>query len=344
MSLLIDTKYISLLSSQLSNFKKKGDYLWNFRCPICGDSQKKKNKSRGYLYKKKNDMYYKCHNCNYGTTMSNFIKEVDVSLHQQYKMERWKNGENGFSNYQKPKVEIENPDLFKKPIFRTLKSKYAVPISRLDDYHVAKRYLISRKIPCADELFYTDVFGLFASDLIPDRYENLKKDDARVLIPFYDIDKKLLAVQGRSISGSELRYITIKVEESYPKIYGLDKINFGNRIYVSEGPFDSMFLPNSVAMAGSDGICDNEFFPVRVRSEVVFVFDNECRNLEMVKKMLKVSEDGYSVCVFPKTVREKDINDMILSGFTQDQVVDIINNNTYSGLKAKLKINAWRRC
>ena len=344
MSLLIDTKYISLLSPQLEKFKKKGDFLYNFRCPMCGDSQKKKNKARGYLYKKKNDMYYKCHNCNHGTTMSNFIKEVDVSLHQQYKMERWKNGENGFSNYQKPKLEVENPDFFKKPEFKTIISKYAVPISRLDDYHVAKRYLIARKIPCADELFYTDAFGLFASDLVSDRYDHLIKDDARILIPFYDTDRKLLAVQGRSISGSELRYITIKMEESYPKIYGLDKVNFGDRIYVSEGPFDSMFLPNSVAMAGSDGICDSKFFTVRVKGEVVFVFDNECRNLEIVKKMLKVSEDGYGVCIFPKTIREKDINDMILSGFTQDQVVDIINKNTYSGLKAKLKINKWRRC
>ena len=173
--------------------------------------------------------------------------------------------------------------------------------------------------------------------------ENLKKDDSRVLIPFYDTDKKLLAVQGRSISGSELRYITIKVEESYPKIYGLDKIDFGNRIYVSEGPFDSMFLPNSVAMAGSDGICDNEFFPVRVRSEVVFVFDNECRNLEIVKKMMKVSEDGYSVCVFPKTVREKDINDMILSGIDQSEIVKIINKNTYKGVGAILKLSEWRK-
>ena len=105
-----------------------------------------------------------------------------------------------------------------------------------------------------------------------------------------------------------------------------------------------MFLPNGISMAGSDGIFDSEFFPVRVKGEVVFVFDNECRNLEIVNKMLKVSEDGYSVCIFPKTIREKDINDMILSGFTQDQVVDIINKNTYSGLKAKLKINKWRRC
>lgn len=344
MSLLIDTKYISLLSPQLEKFKKKGDFLYNFRCPMCGDSQKKKNKARGYLYKKKNDMYYKCHNCNHGTTMSNFIKEVDVSLHQQYKMERWKNGENGFSNYQKPKLEVENPDFFKKPEFKTIISKYAVPISRLDDYHVAKRYLIARKIPCADELFYTDAFGLFASDLVSDRYDHLIKDDARILIPFYDTDNKLLAVQGRSISGSELRYITIKMEESYPKIYGLDKVNFGDRIYVSEGPFDSMFLPNSVAMAGSDGICDSKFFPVRVKDDVVFVFDNECRNLEIVNKMLKVSGDGYSVCIFPKTIRENDINDMILSGFSQDHVVDIINSNTYSGLKAKLKINKWRRC
>ena len=73
----IDTKYISLISLRLRNFTKKGDYLWNFSCPFCGDSQKNKKKARGFVYRTKNDLFYKCHNCSHGTNLSKLIEYVD---------------------------------------------------------------------------------------------------------------------------------------------------------------------------------------------------------------------------------------------------------------------------
>ena len=102
MSIWIDVKYLNLVSSKLSFFKKKGDNLWNFRCPVCGDSEKKKSKARGYVYKKGNDLYYRCHNCTFGTTLSKFIERIDPHIHKEYVKERFLAGEKGTHNYKKP--------------------------------------------------------------------------------------------------------------------------------------------------------------------------------------------------------------------------------------------------
>ena len=59
MSSYIDLKFINEISGRLGQFKKKGDYLFNFRCPHCGDSKKSKTKARAYLYQVKNDLFYK---------------------------------------------------------------------------------------------------------------------------------------------------------------------------------------------------------------------------------------------------------------------------------------------
>ena len=60
---LVDSKFIGLVSSRLQKFKKIKTDLYNFRCPICGDSQKNKSKTRGYLYSVKEDVNFMCHNC-----------------------------------------------------------------------------------------------------------------------------------------------------------------------------------------------------------------------------------------------------------------------------------------
>ena len=100
---LIDSKYIGLVSIKLQKFAKKKDGLYNFRCPYCGDSERHKNKARGYLYRLKNDHNFKCHNCGVSRTFTNFLKDTDPSLHDQYVFERYKAGATGRgSNTPKP--------------------------------------------------------------------------------------------------------------------------------------------------------------------------------------------------------------------------------------------------
>ena len=84
---LVDSKYIGLVSSRLQKFKRVKDNLYNFRCPICGDSQKNKNKTRGYIYQVKNNTNFKCHNCGASMSFNNFVKTIDPTLHKQYTLE-----------------------------------------------------------------------------------------------------------------------------------------------------------------------------------------------------------------------------------------------------------------
>ena len=76
-SIYIDVKYINLISTSLERFKQNHTNLWNFRCPICGDSEKNQNKRRGFIYEKSNKYFYRCHNCDYGTTFNKFLEKVN---------------------------------------------------------------------------------------------------------------------------------------------------------------------------------------------------------------------------------------------------------------------------
>ena len=107
---LVDSKFIGLVSSRLQKFKRVKSDLYNFRCPICGDSQKNKSKTRGYLYSVKADMNFRCHNCGSSMTLSNFLKEVDPVIHKQYVFERFKGNKTGRGTVvEEPKFNFEAP-------------------------------------------------------------------------------------------------------------------------------------------------------------------------------------------------------------------------------------------
>ena len=334
-----DIKYINTISARLSKFQSKGDYLFQFRCPFCGDSRRNPNKARGFFYRKNNDMFYKCHNCGIGKTTSTFLKEFDSELHKEYIMERFRSGENGFSNYQKPVFKFEQPIFKTNELDDYITTGDIIPINNLDDSHVAKKYLLSRKIPSLDDLYYADDFRTFVDRLLPKKYDNLTSE-GRIIIPFYSKEKNLVALQGRNLNGKGLRYITIKIREDFPKIYGMDKVDTEKRVYIVEGPFDSMFLPNSIGMAGSDCTVATNIF----HSGVTFIYDNERRNSEIVSKMESIVDSGYDIFVWPDTIEKKDINEIFLDGMNTKEILNLINKNTHNGLGAKVSINHWKRC
>ena len=343
MSIRIDINYIINLSGQLDKFTKKGDYTFNCRCPICGDSQKSKSKARGYFYKKLDDMFYKCHNCGYGSTVGNLIKEIDPTLYKQYRMERWTSGENGFSNYKEPTDDELYP--YDAPVFDKLNSRHAVPIDRQSDDHIGKKYLLDRKLPDISDFYWCDDFAEYVNDALPHKYPTLVDTvagEGRILIPFYSGDKQLTHVQGRSVSPERhnIRYVTLSFVDNQPKIFGLNKLDLGKCIYVVEGPFDSLFLPNCIAMGGGD--CDL-LSTVVPKEKVVIVMDNEPRNRDTIKRIQKYMDLDYTVSFFPETIKEKDINDMILGGIDQIEIVKIINKNTYKGVGANYKLSEWRK-
>jgi len=336
MSVFIDRTFLLRVSPKLQRFSKKKDDLYNFRCPLCGDSQKNKLKARGFVFRKKNDYFYMCHNCGASTSFYNFLKQVDETLLKEYQLERYKNGETGNNNYPKPEFQEIRQEA---PKFK--KALELPTINSLPEAHFAKNYVQQRRIPqvFSSQLYYAEDFKEFVASLGIEK-EGLHKDDKRLVIPFYDKEKNLIAIQGRALGESKLRYITLKLHDDNKKVYGLDRINEESMVYVTEGPIDSMFLENAVATADSnlESITD-----CVDKSKVVLVFDNEPRNKEIITKINSAIENHFNVVIWPEFIDSKDINEMVLDGFSPDEIQDIISKNTFVNLRAKMEFVNWKK-
>jgi len=338
MNSYIDVKFVNLISSQLQQFKKKSDFLWNFRCPYCGDSQKSRTKARGFVYRKKNDLFFKCHNCGVGATLGNLIKHIDSKIHKDYIFERYKKGVK--TNNPEPEFKFNVPVFRKKDILKNLKS-----ISDLSTNHPARRFIQRRLIPSESfsDLYLCESFYKFTNTLIPNKFPSLDGDHPRLLIPFRDEQGEIFAYQGRSFGKEQPKYITIKLKDK-AKIFGLDRVTKDKHIYVVEGPLDSLFLDNCIAVAGSS--FDN---PLMIggrfieNDEITIIFDNEPRNKEICKQIEKTITIGRNVCLWPEYNSHKDINDMVVAGYTRHDIKNQIKQFTFSGAAAKLRFAIWRK-
>ncbi len=319
----VDSKYIGLVSSRLQKFKRVKSDLYNFRCPICGDSQKNKNKTRGYIYTVKNNTNFKCHNCGASLSFNNFLKEIDLNLHKQYTLEKFKEGHTG-KNFvvEDPKFEFTKPSFKKK-----------LDLPKASEVPLAREYLEKRKLN-PEKFYFANKFKEWTNNQKP-TFESVKNDECRIIIPLFDSENNLIGFQGRSLVPNSVKYITVMLSDDAPKIYGLDQVDSSQPIYIVEGPFDSTFVQNAVAMCGSD---------VDIRtlgwSNYIYVFDNEPRNREIVNRISKTINRGEQVVIWPSTIEHKDINDMVLAGLN---VMDVLKSSTYTGLEAKIKFNNWKK-
>jgi len=319
---MIDSKYINLVSSRLQKFKRVKADLYNFRCPICGDSQKNKSKTRGYLYAIKANVNYKCHNCGASMSLNNFIKHVDPVIAKQYAFEKFKDGHTG-RNF------VTEEPIFK---FEAPKFKQKLDLPKASDNAIAKLYLEKRKLN-PTKFYYADKFKAW-SNTLKETFDSVEYDEPRIIIPLFYKDN-LVGFQGRSLGPNKVKYITVMISDSAPKIYGLDEIKTNSSVYITEGPFDSTFIKNSVAMCGADA--DVRKWGI---SDPVWIYDNEPRNIEIVKRISNTIDKGDKVVIWPSNIVEKDINDMVMSGHNVQELVEL---NIYNGLEANLKFNIWKR-
>lgn len=338
--LWLEHKYINMLSGRLERFSRVGQNTYKFRCPICGDSEKDRRKTRGYVFMREGMLRYFCHNCGASMKLPWFIKAVDPTLYLEYVKEKLK--ESGQQN-----EVVEFAEKMKPPVFvKTTQLKELKKVSSLKPEHPVKQYVQTRKIPTSYhyKLFYCPRFCEWTNGILPEKFskDSLSRDEPRLIIPFLDEDKRLFGYQGRSFSKTGQRYITIMLDESKPKMFGLDTVDTNKNIYVLEGPIDSMFVPNAVASAGGDLISQIKLtnFP---KDNIVIVYDNEPRNKEIVKHIEKAIDSEYRVCIWPTTMEHKDVNDMILGGYTSEQVKEIIDDCTYHGPTARLHLALWRK-
>jgi len=328
----VEDKYIRFLNTRLDKFKNVKSGLYNFRCPYCGDSQKHLNKARGYFFLKKSEYIFKCHNCGIGRSLGNFLKDHAPDLHDQFILEKYRSGATGKGRYTpNPEYKSAKPNFVSK--VADLES-----IADLNIKHAAREYLEKRQIPQEklSSLYYTERFKTWINSKKPNTFQSLQNDRGRIIIPLIDKEGNWFGVQGRSLlPRSTMRYITIIFNEDKQKVFGLNNVKEDKPIYIVEGPIDSLFLDNSVAMVGSD------FNPRSYNwSDYIWVYDNEPRNRQIVERISDTIDRGEKVVIWPSNVTQKDINDMILEGKDPQKLV---NENTYQGIQAKIKLTEWKR-
>jgi len=328
----LEVKYINLASHYLRNFCKKQNTLYNFSCFYCGDSKKNTRKARGFLFLKNGKFIFKCHNCGIGKTFSGLLQDINPNLYDDFIMDNYKE-----------KIGQKEPETvfdFSKPIFSKKSSGIFSSLKTIDKLipnHVAKQYLLGRKIPESyfSQIYYCKNFGFWDNLNRDKESENLL--DPRIVFPLYGENNKLLGYQGRSIlPNTRLRYLTTMLSDSFPKIYGLNTINKSSRVCITEGIIDSLFLKNSLAMLGSDFNLDN-LIP---KENVAVIYDNEKRNPQIFNKYQKSIEKGYNVLIYPNHIKGKDINEIIIND--ECNIDLLLKHNVYSGIEAKIKLSSWK--
>ena len=342
----LDVKFINMISSRLTRFSwKKYNQLATCRCPICGDSKRNKSKTRFYFYEKKGGFFVKCHNCDFGTTLSKFLEQFDRGIHEQYTLEKYRSGTTG-RNESEPEYKFAEPkfgkcrasteDVEREPLCVGLSS-----LSELQEDHPAVVFLLDRQIPRDKHhlLYFAPNFGAWAKTIDPDMQLG---NEPRLIIPIVH-EGRLIGANCRSFDPkSASRYINLRKEKSEDRMwFGLDRVDSTRPVVVVEGPLDSLFLPNAVAIIGL-GKCVT--LPKELGSDPIFALDNEPRNRELVKTMQELLANKRTICVWPNTVAEKDINEMILAGTSAETIHKTIMENACYGASAVFKLMRWRRC
>ena len=155
------------------------------------------------------------------------------------------------------------------------------------------------------------------------------------MIPFRNEKGEVFAYQGRSFGKEQPKYITIRLDDDTTKIFGLDRIDDSRQVYAVEGPLDSLFLDNCIAVGGAD--------LAKLENDTVIIFDNEPRNREICKQMDSCIGFDKKIVIWPDSMKHKDINDMIMAGYVKEQIQEIIDDNIFSGASAKLRFSEWKK-
>lgn len=317
-----------MLCSRYRNYKKLETYSWQFSCPICGDSVNNPHKSRGYIFKYKDSFMFKCHRCGASMGFASLLKNQDPNLFKEYVFAK-------FGSRKKNIIEVIPKS--SKPIFKPRISipKNMIELSKLDNDHYANKYVNQRLIPDNIKLYFSDDFQALVNSYIPNKFKKPFKEE-RLIIPMIDSSGVLFGFQGRSFDkNTKMRYITILIDEDRQRLYGLDRIDRSKRVYVTEGPIDSMFLENGISVCGSDLLGVIGLF-----RDMVFIWDNECRAKPILAKMEKAISLGLSVLIWNKSNKYKDINDMVMNNIHIEQ---ILKDRVFRGLQAKLELANWRK-
>jgi len=322
-NLWLQIKYLKYLP--LDQFTDKGSHKYNFRCPVCLDSQQSETKKRGWATEYKNNLNIKCFNCDYSSSFQYFLKIHFPNYYSDYIKEKFD------ANSYIP-VKQSNIDLFAQEY----SSLNLLKIKDLPIEHKASLYLRRRKLPIniINEFYYSENFSEWLNTDIEEGAVNYKSDsDRRIVIPFYNQYRKIFAIQGRSIDYADPKVITHKTDKEKDLLYGLDTVDFAKPVFVTEGAFDSILIDNAISVSGSMSNI-NAILKYTHKDNLICIIDNDFRNKYTDKFQERIIRQGYKTVLWPRVTDFKDLNEAIIKGYSKEELMTIINENTFQGLNA----------
>lgn len=336
MSVWVEQEFAERILCNYGQFRKVSinPFKLNCRCPVCGDSATDEFKARFWAYEYQGSIMVHCYNCDVSMGIRTFIKEYDEPMYREMLLEISKS--NGFN---RPKVQSV---IIKKaaPVIEQI--PYSVRLDTLPKNHPIIKYVQGRKIPEYqwNRLYFTGEWPKLCNHVKPGTYKKEPKE-YRLVIPIYNADGKMESFQGRALTpDAPQKYITIKSSDDATKIYGVDRIDPSQTVITLEGPLDSLFIKNAIAITG--GSLDLDSVPFK--GNRVWAMDHEPRHPDTIKRMERLIEAGEKVCFWLNCPwNEKDINEMIKEGAKPDELRQFILDNSYSGNMARLKLKQYRK-
>lgn len=338
MSLWLDEKYLRFLSPQLERFTQKQAHTYNFRCPLCGDSDRIQSKTRGYVYAKGQQLMFKCHNCSIALPFVALLRRMSRHLYDQYLLEKLKD--------ERP---VERAPEREVPAIQEIKRGAELPILTLfssSTHALHDVYLYAKNRGLNDDaLARLSATNKAYSWLLPlvgeDKAKKVADGLNYLVLPMCLPDGTWYGAQLRMASRKE--YITFRWSHEPLKVFGLNAVDPQRSVYIVEGPVDALCLPNAIAACGSDLIGAwqhvEQMCPEFRQAERIYVWDNEPRNKEVVRHLRDAIRLREKVVIWPKSF-PKDINDAVLEGI---EVESLVRTRTFSGLMSELEFESWKK-
>lgn len=342
-----DSAYIHRVSSLLQKFKSTGGDRFSFRCPYCGDSKKDPDKTRGCFKPAPYDsskLIFKCFNCDISRSFKSFLRDIDESIYRDYLRESVKSRGSFSDSADYDEGFWSMPAKGSADPIRkwALPEDFFTPLLDLPDEHEARVYIAGRKVPeeCQTRIWFTSDFRSVSNNLDREKFAKPGQiwPESRVVLPCMEMDgSRMSAFQGRSLEkDAKVRYIMIRNDPQGTRLFGLDSVNPSSTVMVLEGPIDTFFVKNSIALCGASVSVE---IPVKDR---IFYLDQEPRNPQIVGRLYSLVESGERICILPDEFSEKDANEIhIEMGLSRSELYNLAVEHSYSGLRAKLKLSRW---
>lgn len=315
----------------------------------CGDSKKKKKSAHCYAFPADDGMRVYCHRCGYSSWFSVFLRSIDEDLYGEYLLEEFGGERSTLDEEVSRAAEVAS---LASPAFKPKLHIDLPSVADLPPEHFARTTCSTRMIPRDrwSSIYHADDFFRWASSFT-DKYDKYTFTDTRLVLPISSPGGRLIGFQGRAYSNdARAKYLTVRLEEESPFLFGLERVDTDSKIVAVEGPIDSMFLPNAVASAG--GVITRELSRTGLdKSRFTVAYDNEPRKRETIDKMRRAVTAGYPVFVWPESVRSKDFNDwhvdLVESGVSVEDasvaMASAVERRTFADLRAELEIQSWSK-